>query len=132
MLTVGGAGEDGHFELQISPGEIPAGCLVHGGGAVSEVWGTSVEAVAYDGERSAVREVTFLHGGYGYRFVIHGADKLAVEDITARTVRFFVLGCAPYFVSDADSEAYTGGEMNTLPYDPTEETAEPTPPPAGE
>ena len=148
QLYIGGSkGDSGyeHFELQIRPGALPVSCLVYmDGGEVNEIWGTEVTAEAHDGTNASSRRLSFLHGDYGYRFEITGTDIEAVEEIAARTVRFFVLDCAPYFVSEDSSEGYTGGnigEESTLPYDPSAgqpmETEEPmktmepvpTPPP---
>lgn len=133
-----------HFALEIQPGAIPATCIVYPESAVNRIWGEEVIADGHDGKNGSARRVAFLHGDYGYRFEIYGADREAIEDITARTVRFFVLDCAPYFVPDGNSEGYTGGNMgeeSTLPHDPSAgqptETVEPdapvpTPPPVEE
>jgi len=53
---------------------------------------------------------------------VTGADREAIEDIAARTVRFFVLNCAPYFTSDHT------GEESTLPYDPGGSAVQPSEP----
>lgn len=133
-----------HFTLEIQPEAIPATCVVYPESAVNQIWGEEVIADGHEGKNGSSRRVAFLHGDYGYRFEIVGTDVGEMEDITARTVRFFVLDCAPYFVSEDSSEGYTGGnigEESTLPYDPSAgqpmETEEPmktmepvpTPPP---
>lgn len=122
-----------HFTLEIQPGAIPATCVVYPESAVNQIWGEEVIADGHDGKNGSSRRVAFLHGDYGYRFEIVGTDVGEMEDITARTVRFFVLDCCPYFAPGGDSEG-----VSTMPYDPSEgntaaeqpaATAEPTPPP---
>lgn len=142
LYVYGTKGDTGyeHFSLEIRPGELPLSCLVYAGGVTNEIWGTEVTAEAYDGEIASSRRLSFMQGDYGYRFSVTGADREAIADIAARTVRFFVLNCAPYFTSDHTGEAYTG-EESTLPYDPSGsaaqfpepmETVEPFPTPPAE
>ena len=143
LYISGHKGDSGyeHFQLQIRPGGLPVACCVYPESEVNEVWGVKVSADGHDGENASSRRLSFLHGDYGYRFEIVGTDAGEVEEIAARTARFFILNCAPYFVSEGNAEGYTGGEQNTLPYDPSAgqpaETVEPdapvpTPPPAEE
>lgn len=133
----GSAGDTGmeHFTMEVMPGELPPTCYVYSGGEVNEIWGQEVTAEKHDGEAASSRRVSFLRGGYGYRFEITGADAGKIETLTSRLVRWIVAGDGlllnqnkdvPADVPSLDasdvpsSEIEETQEARTYPYDPTE------------
>lgn len=94
LCIIGRAGDTGeeHFSLEIMPGEIPPTCYLFGDGEINNIWDQEITAESYDGQFGSTRRVSFLRGGYGYRFEITGADAEEIETLASRLVRWIVVG----------------------------------------
>lgn len=119
MLGICGEGDSpfDHFELNVMPGEIPPTCLIFGEEESNEIWGTEVKAARHDGKNGSAMQVTFMHGGYGYRFVLQtaGGDP---DELVARLVRYVTVG-GGFSGETPDGDGDPGNqEATTSPYDP--------------
>lgn len=94
LCISGSAGDTGleHFALEIMPGEIPPTCCLYVDGELNHIWGQEITAESYDSRIGSTRRVSFLRGGYGYRFEITGADAEEIEVLASRLVRWIVVG----------------------------------------
>lgn len=126
LCIYGSAGDTGleHFTLEVMPGALPPSCYVYSSGEVNQIWGQELTAERHDGEIASSRRVSFLRGGYGYRFDITGADTQAIEALTARLVRWVVAGDGLLLNQNADAPADTPAAepadgASTGAYDPS-------------
>ncbi len=88
----GYAGPLDHFEFMQRAGELPPTCIVFEGSVEQTVWDVTVTADKYDGDGACGRRVSFLTGGYGYRFDLTATDADAAETRVSRLVRLIAVG----------------------------------------
>lgn len=94
LCIYGSKGDTGleHFSLEVSPGTLPPTCLYYAESVLNNIWEREVMADSYDSEIGSSRRVTFMDGGYGYRFAVTGTDREAITYLVSRAVRFIIVG----------------------------------------
>ena len=93
MLSVSGwAGPLDHFQLDVMEGELPPTCLFYEESVVNQLGDLEVTADRYVGEDSQSLRVSFLTGGYGYRFSLTAAESTPAEELVSRLVRYVQAG----------------------------------------
>ena len=75
-----------HFELSVSPGELPPTCTVFAESVVNEVEGVEVYADKLDSSIGLGRRISFLNGAVGCRFDLTGEAGAAgtAEEMMSR------------------------------------------------
>lgn len=117
LYICGGKGNSGyeHFELEVMPGELPPTCLFYMESVTNHIWGREIAAERYDGEYASARRVSFMDGGYGYRFEITGTDEGAIEELVSRAARWIIAGDGLLLNQNLDVPADAPGEVCTAP-----------------
>lgn len=127
LCISGSAGDTGmeHFTLEIMPGEIPPTCCLFGDGELNHIWGQEITAESYDGRIGSTRRVSFLRGGYGYRFEITGTDAEEIEVLASRLVRWIVAGDGLLLNQGLDVPAdVPASAVSDMPETPAEDAVE--------
>ena len=89
MLVLGGWKEGAdRVSINLTPDQLPPTCLFYMDSVVNHIGDLEVTAERYVGEGSQTLRVSFLTGGYGYRFIAMGTDGQASELLVSRFVRF--------------------------------------------
>lgn len=90
LLLYGTRGPLDHFELTLSPDELPPTCVLYGGSAVNQVEGVEVYAERYDSGLGLSRRISFLSEGVGYRFALTGESGTAgiTEERASRFLQY--------------------------------------------
>lgn len=89
MLVLGGWKEGAdRVSINLTPDQLPPTCLFYMDSVVNHIGDLEVTAERYVGEDSQTLRVSFLTGGYGYRFIAMGTDGQASELLVSRFVRY--------------------------------------------
>ena len=89
MLVLGGRKEGAdRVSINLTPDQLPPTCLLYEDSVVNHIGELEVTAERYVGEGGQTLRVSFLTGGYGYRFTVMGTDGEASELLVSRFVRY--------------------------------------------
>lgn len=89
-------GPSNQFEFAVTAGALPPTCVAYPDSVTQEILGLTVTADGYELELDGLsylphtihqRRVSFLKGGYGYRFEMSSADPGTAEKLVSRLVR---------------------------------------------
>lgn len=85
-----------HFEFAVTANSLPPTCIAYPESVEQEIWGIAVTADGHDsvagpdgGVDASSRRVSFMKGGYGYRFDLTGVSRALTEERVSRLVRWF-------------------------------------------
>lgn len=89
MLVLGGWKEGvDSVAINLTPGQLPPTCLFYVDSVVNHIGDLEVTAERCVGKDNQTLRVSFLTGGYGYRFTAAGTDGEAAELLVSRFVRY--------------------------------------------
>lgn len=94
----GHAGPLDHFEFAVTANALPPTCIGCPESIEQEIWGVTVTADGHDsvagpsgGVDASGRRVSFMKGGYGYRFDLTGVSRALTEERVSRVVRWIAI-----------------------------------------
>lgn len=89
MLVLGGWKEGAdRVSINLTPDQLPPTCLFYMDSVINQIGDLEVTAERYVDESGQTLRVSFLTGGYGYRFVATGTDEEVSQLLVSRFVRY--------------------------------------------